>query len=143
MISEAIIAAICTGCAAIFIAIGTLVTNIIKAKKEETKDTTLQNTHEETLIKLSQGSFNSVLEVSNQISQLQESFDEYRVSQRDINVILLRREILSIYYKYLNEKQLPEREFESVLNLYTVYKSQGGNSLVDTVVEEIKSWKRE
>lgn len=140
--SEAIIAAICTGIAALFVAAGTFITNIIKAKKEETKDTTLQNTHEETLIKLSQGNFNSSLEMLNSIEELSSQFREFSTSQKEINLTLLRRAFLDIYFRYEKGKELPEDQFESALNIYTVYKSMGGNGYIEELKNELVNWRR-
>jgi hypothetical protein len=56
--------------------------------------------------------------------------------------MLLRREIYNIYWTYEKNKELPERDFETALNLYTVYHSLGGNGTAEQYINEIKTWRR-
>lgn len=54
---------------------------------------------------------------------------------------LLRSEILRIYYKNLEHRTIRQYEMENYIRLYEAYKALGGNSFVDEIDEEIRSWK--
>lgn len=58
------------------------------------------------------------------------------------DMMLLRREIYNIYWTYERDKELPERDFETALNLYTVYHSLGGNGTAEQYINELKKWRR-
>lgn len=60
--------------------------------------------------------------------------------QRETDKCLLRDRILSIYYHRKEEKEIRQYEFENLSNLYAQYKKLGGNSFVDKVWVEIKTW---
>ena len=60
--------------------------------------------------------------------------------QRETDKCLLRDRILSIYYHRKDERQIRQYEFENVAKLYAQYKKLGGNSFVDKVWVEIKTW---
>ena len=62
--------------------------------------------------------------------------------QAQTNKMLLKREICSIYWQFEHEKRIPEREFESAFNIYTVYRDLGGNGLAQEYINEIKTWER-
>lgn len=122
--------------------------------------------HEEKLVKLGKDltNTNKLLEgftsLSKDVDYVRKGMDqlhkEIKEVKREVNVVktncaatdtmLLRREITNIYLTYFNPQkevnEIPEREFESALNLYTVYKSLGGNGLAEQYVNEIKTWKR-
>lgn len=77
--------------------------------------------------------------IKNEVVQVKENC-------KSTDILLLRREITNIYLKYFNPQRMdntiPEREFESALNLYDVYKSLGGNGMTEQMIEEIKKMKR-
>lgn len=54
---------------------------------------------------------------------------------------LLRSEILKIYYKGRDNKELEQYEAENFMRLYEAYKNLGGNSFVDEIHEHIVTWK--
>lgn len=54
---------------------------------------------------------------------------------------LLRGEILRIYYKNLDNRTIRQYEMEQYIKLYEAYKALGGNSFVDEIDQEIRSWK--
>ena len=54
---------------------------------------------------------------------------------------LLRSEMLHIYYKYLNKKEIRQYEFENFIKLYEAYVSLGGNSFIKEIKEEVMTWK--
>lgn len=53
---------------------------------------------------------------------------------------LLRSELLHIYYKNRERKQIRQYEFENFTFCYKAYKSLNGNSFVDHIHEEVKEW---
>ena len=75
-------------------------------------------------------------DLNQKFKDLNQRLDSYLESQ----LCLLRHEITSIYYQYLEEKKIPTHTKESILTMYNQYEKLGGNSYVHTIVEEIKSW---
>jgi len=62
--------------------------------------------------------------------------------QKEALKCLLRNEIIHIYYKNLDKKELRQFEYESVMYLCKAYKALKGNSFVDKIYSEIKDeWK--
>ena len=125
-----------------------------------------QYEHEEQLIKLSKDltNTNKILKDFTSLSRdfdyvkkgMNELHKEIQEVKREVGIVksncaatdtmLLRREITNIYLTYFNPQkefiEIPERDFESALNLYTVYKSLGGNGLAEQYINEIKTWRR-
>lgn len=54
---------------------------------------------------------------------------------------LLRSEMLRIYYRHQESKLIRQYEFENFVLLYDAYKKLKGNSFIDKVYDEVKSWK--
>ena len=52
----------------------------------------------------------------------------------------LRSEMLKIYYKHLGEGKIRQYEFENFVMLYEAYKALKGNSFIDKIYEEVRSW---
>lgn len=133
-------------------------------KRNQNKQDQMQ--HEERLVKLGQGiaKSNKILKdftsLSKDVDYMRKGLDELHEEVKDLksevvevkencrstDILLLRREITNIYIKYFNPQrevnEIPERDFESALNLYDVYKSLGGNGATERMIEEIKTWKR-
>lgn len=143
-------------------AIGGAAAAIIGAAFKRNQNKKDQYEHEEKLIKLSQDLANSN-KILNDFSSMSRDFDYIRDGMTQLHkeikdvkaevvkvkkncastdALLLRREIYNIYWSYENEKTIPEREFETALNLYTVYHSLGCNGTAEHYIEEIKQWKR-
>jgi hypothetical protein len=53
----------------------------------------------------------------------------------------LRSEMLRIYYHHQESKVLRQYEYENFVMLYEAYKALKGNSFIDKIYGEIKSWK--
>ena len=53
---------------------------------------------------------------------------------------VLRTDILNVYYKYREQKQIRQYEYENVVLLYKAYKALGGNTFVDHIYNEINEW---
>lgn len=52
----------------------------------------------------------------------------------------LRSEMLHIYYRHRETKVLRQYEYENFVMLYEAYKTLKGNSFIDKIYGEIKSW---
>lgn len=142
------------------------IAGVIAAVYKRNQNKKDQMEHEEKLVKLGKDitNTNKLLEgftsLSKDVDYVRKGMDqlhkEIKEVKKEVNVVktncaatdtmLLRREITNIYLTYFNPQkevnEIPEREFESALNLYTVYKSLGGNGLAEQYVNEIKTWKR-
>lgn len=142
------------------------IAGVIAAVYKRNQNKKDQMEHEEKLVKLGKDitNTNKLLEgftsLSKDVDYVRKGMDqlhkEIKEVKREVNVVktncaatdtmLLRREITNIYLTYFNPNkevnEIPEREFESALNLYTVYKSLGGNGLAEQYINEIKTWKR-
>lgn len=53
---------------------------------------------------------------------------------------LLRSEIIRIYYRNRDDKQLKEYEFRNLEQCYKAYKALGGNSFIDHIYAEMQEW---
>lgn len=151
MITEALIGAAAAG-----------IVGIIGALYKRNQNKQDQYSHEENLVKLSKGisESNKILkdftslsrdmeyvkkgmnELHKEIKEIKQEVGVVKRTNTDTNLMLLAREICSIYASYSATQEIPEREFESTLNLFDVYNSLGGIGLIKTYVEEIKTWRR-
>lgn len=52
----------------------------------------------------------------------------------------LRSEMLRIYYHHRESKVLRQYEYENFVMLYEAYKALKGNSFIDKIYEEVKTW---
>lgn len=55
-------------------------------------------------------------------------------------VALLRHEIVNVYVQHKESKTIPFFLKESALIIYEVYTALGGNSFVEQLIREIKTW---
>lgn len=53
---------------------------------------------------------------------------------------LLRAEIVRIYYRHNDLRQLREYEYRNLVQCYKAYKALGGNSFVDHIFQEMEDW---
>ena len=53
----------------------------------------------------------------------------------------LRNDMLRIYYRNCESKILRQYEYENFVFLYRAYKSLKGNSFIDKIYEEVKTFK--
>ncbi len=53
----------------------------------------------------------------------------------------LRSEMLRIYYKNLDKKEIRQYEFENFVKLYEAYKALRGNLFIDRIYKEVLEWK--
>ena len=61
---------------------------------------------------------------------------EIREGQR----CLLRSEIVRIYYRHNEDRQLREYEFKNMQQCYEAYKALKGNSFIDKIHAEMLDW---
>jgi hypothetical protein len=52
----------------------------------------------------------------------------------------LRSEMLRIYYHNKNDKKIRQYEKENFLMLFGAYKALNGNSFVEDIAKEVRSW---
>lgn len=52
----------------------------------------------------------------------------------------LRSEMLRIYYHHRESKEIRQYEYENFVMLYEAYKALKGNSFIDKIYEEVKTW---
>ena len=53
----------------------------------------------------------------------------------------LRSEMLRIYYRHQDSKNIRQYEYENFVMLYEAYKALKGNSFIDKIYSEVKTWK--
>lgn len=53
----------------------------------------------------------------------------------------LRSEMLRIYYHNRDTKEIRQYEYENFIYLYEAYKALKGNSFIDRIYNEVKTWK--
>lgn len=151
--SEVVIAAIAAGVGAVLAALGTMIVNTIKAKKEKTGDLELQYQHQERLVELTSGirqDLNQTLEelkdcfddMKQNFDSLEQKVDQFHAEQNQINLSMLRHDIVQVYEFYKEKEVMPLSVYESTLNLYDKYKAAGGNSFIDQVISEMREWER-
>lgn len=52
----------------------------------------------------------------------------------------LRSEMLRTYYRHREEEKIRQYEFENFVMLYEAYKALHGNSFIDKIYEEVRTW---
>ncbi len=52
----------------------------------------------------------------------------------------LRSEMLQIYYHNKHDKKIRQYEYENFVLLYEAYKALRGNSFIDKIYSEVKTW---
>lgn len=52
----------------------------------------------------------------------------------------LRSEMLRIYYHHRECKKIRQYEYENFVRLYEAYKALKGNSFIDKIYSEVKTW---
>lgn len=52
----------------------------------------------------------------------------------------LRNEMLHIYYHNKDDKRIRQYEYENFVFLYDAYKALKGNSFIDKIYDEVKTW---
>ena len=53
----------------------------------------------------------------------------------------LRSEMLRIYYRNRDKGEIRQYEYENFVMLYDAYKALKGNSFIDKIYAEVKTWK--
>lgn len=52
----------------------------------------------------------------------------------------LRSEMLRIYYKHCENEKIRQFEYENFVLLYEAYKALHGNSFIDKIYDEVRTW---
>lgn len=52
----------------------------------------------------------------------------------------LRNEMLRIYYRHHDDEKIRQYEYENFVFLYEAYKALNGNSFIDKIYSEVKTW---
>ena len=52
----------------------------------------------------------------------------------------LRSEMLRLYYHHRDSKTIRQFEYENFVFLYEAYKALNGNSFIDRIYNEVKTW---
>ena len=52
----------------------------------------------------------------------------------------LRSDMLTIYYHNKDDEKIRQYEYENFVMMYEAYKALGGNSFIDKIYSDIKSW---
>ena len=52
----------------------------------------------------------------------------------------LRSEMLRIYYRHKDTKEIRQYEYENFVLLYEAYKALKGNSFIDRIYGEVRTW---
>lgn len=69
-------------------------------------------------------------------------FIKLEIAYREGTKCSLRNDILQIYNHYKDKKEIPLYDFEAISLSYELYKKYKGNSFVDSVWNETKTWKK-
>lgn len=59
---------------------------------------------------------------------------------REAQKCMLRTDMLHTYYKHKNEDRIRQHEKENYLLEYAAYKRLGGNSFIDDITKEVRTW---
>lgn len=62
---------------------------------------------------------------------------------RDGQKCLLRSDMLRMYYRHCESRTIRQYEYENFEYEYNAYKALGGNSFIDKIHAEVKTWKIE
>ena len=62
---------------------------------------------------------------------------------RDGHKCLLRSDMLRMYYRHRESRTIRQYEFENFEYEYNAYKAIGGNSFIDKIHAEVKTWRIE
>lgn len=69
-------------------------------------------------------------------------FIRLEIAYREGTKCSLRNDILQIYNQYKDKKEIPLNDFEAISLSYGLYKKYKGNSFVDSIWNEIQTWKK-
>ena len=59
---------------------------------------------------------------------------------REAQKCMLRSDMLHTYYKHREEDKIRQYEKENFILEYKAYKALGGNSFIDDISKEVRSW---
>ena len=76
-------------------------------------------------------------DLNQKVKDINDRLDSHLESQ----LCLLRHQITEIYYKYLENKEIPAHTKQDLCYLYEQYEKLGGNSYVKQIYLEMQNWK--
>ena len=76
-------------------------------------------------------------DLNQKFKDINDRLDSHLESQLSI----LRHEITEIYYKYLENREIPAHTKQDLCYLYEQYEKLGGNSYVKQIYLEMQNWK--
>lgn len=76
--------------------------------------------------------------VENNFQEIHETLQLLEDSDRE----QLRQLMDDIYYKYVNEKRIPQHKFDRYQGLYDKYKREHGNGKYDAQWKEVQNWEK-
>ena len=137
-------------------AVGTALVGLIKAAYSRNQNKKDQMDHEENLLQIGATMNNVNQEISElrrtlndcfsglskDLDRLDRKLEDFHSEQKVYNVAMIRHDIVQVYEFYKSSAAMPSDVYESTMNLYDMYKKIGGNSFIDELISEIKSWKR-
>lgn len=53
---------------------------------------------------------------------------------------MLRSDMLRIYYKHIQDREIHQHEYENFMYEYRAYKALKGNSFVEHIKNEVETW---
>lgn len=53
---------------------------------------------------------------------------------------LLKNQLTEIYYRYNEEKKIPDYVYQNFLDMLKVYEDLGGNSYIHTIAHKMEQW---
>ena len=102
-----------------------------------------QYEHIEKLVELTQGLKNFDFDALRRgLDEVHREVVDLSQATKSNDIMMLRHSILLIYFTYNEKKEIPEAQYSSVLGLYDVYHSLGGNSFITDIINEMKEWHR-
>ena len=81
-------------------------------------------------------------DVTQHIKEVDEKIDTFVKDQQEVNISLLRHNIVDVYENFRGSKRMPQEVYQSTLSLYDRYVLEGGNSYVKEIVEQMKTWEK-
>lgn len=109
----------------------------IKKKKIEAEKKKQEEIIQKTTEKVAEQILTPIMTTFEEKNRLQdEKLSKLTKSSND----MLRKDIVKIYYKYLPYKKILQYDKEFVCAVYQDYHNQDGNSFIDGIMKEIRTW---
>lgn len=80
--------------------------------------------------------------IRNKVRQQIEKESSFKTDVSDALKCLIRHSITSIYYRYRDERKIPEYEYQNLILLYDYYKLLKANTYIKDIMQIMNSWER-